>query len=301
MALKIDRGLFNSDFVDNHAILGVAVDADPKNIRKRYLKIARQLHPDSSSLKNDAERQLAQELLSKLVNPAYKTLSQEKELKEYSLLLDLKGKQLNKQQDTVILTSRAAQKLATAGDVSAVYQSELKDLVAKQYESLNDSLEVIGQISELNMVYLMRQSRGTAPAPPRPGPGPGPRPTPKPPPDLVQRAVGRAIEFESQGDFPRAIQELREAIQMNPTHAKIPECHARLANIYFKTKQPTMAKIHARKSLELDSKNELARTILNRVDPTSNGKSGKTQTDKGKAPADKSKGGLFGLFGGKKK
>jgi preprotein translocase subunit Sec63 len=47
MSWKIDRGLFKYDFIDYHAILCVSVDADVKDIRKRYLKIARRLHPDS--------------------------------------------------------------------------------------------------------------------------------------------------------------------------------------------------------------------------------------------------------------
>ncbi|NET50396.1 MAG: J domain-containing protein, partial [Merismopedia sp. SIO2A8] len=46
MALKIDRGLFNTDFTDHHAVLGVPIDASSKDVRKRYLRIARRLHPD---------------------------------------------------------------------------------------------------------------------------------------------------------------------------------------------------------------------------------------------------------------
>lgn len=70
MSFNIDKGLFNSDFIDHHAVLGIPVDADQKGIRKRYLKIARRLHPDSSDLKTAEDRRLASEYLSKLVNPA---------------------------------------------------------------------------------------------------------------------------------------------------------------------------------------------------------------------------------------
>src|SRR3712207_6925717 len=57
----------------------VPVDADVKEIRKRYLDIARRLHPDTCKAASDAEKQLAGELLSKLVNPAYKILSRSEE------------------------------------------------------------------------------------------------------------------------------------------------------------------------------------------------------------------------------
>ena len=77
MSLKIDGGLFTYDFIDHHAILCVPVDADFKEIRKRYLQIARKLHPDSSSLGNESDKQKANQLLSRLVNPAYEKFSVE--------------------------------------------------------------------------------------------------------------------------------------------------------------------------------------------------------------------------------
>lgn len=303
MDLKIDRGLFSSDFIDHHAVLGVPVEADPKAVRKRYLKIARRLHPDSSAITSDEERQLAQELLSKLVNPAYEKLSTQKdnEIKEYNLLLSLKGKQLNQQQDTVVIGSKAAQQLAGSGNVKQAYTEAIQSLSDQQYESLSECLDMIGQISELNMVYLMRQQpkgRSVPPPPPiddKPGPTKEPiKKEPKKPKDLVDRALERAMEFERRGDFPAAIGELREAIQMNPMNPKVASCHSRLANIYFSSKQQTMAKIHARKALETNPQDELARAILDRIE-------GKNKT-KGQQASQKGKSGIFsGLFGGKKK
>ena len=74
MSFQIDRGLFKFDFTDYHAVLGVSVDADVKEVRKQYLKIARLLHPDSSKSNDEAEKQQANMLLTKLVNPAYEQL-----------------------------------------------------------------------------------------------------------------------------------------------------------------------------------------------------------------------------------
>ena len=71
-------GLFQLDMIDHHAVLGFSLVAEPKQVRKRYLKVARQLHPDSLREASDEQRRLAGELLSKQVNPAYETLTQDK-------------------------------------------------------------------------------------------------------------------------------------------------------------------------------------------------------------------------------
>ena len=80
MSFQIDQGLFKFDFIDNHAILGVPISADSKEVRKRYLKIARRLHPDSLTTNSDAVKHQATQLLSKLVNPAYEKLSKDQDL-----------------------------------------------------------------------------------------------------------------------------------------------------------------------------------------------------------------------------
>ncbi|NJN87247.1 MAG: J domain-containing protein [Leptolyngbyaceae cyanobacterium SL_7_1] len=54
MAFNIEQGLFSPEFTDHHAILGVPVNADPKEIRKQYLKIVRRLHPDGFDQENQA-------------------------------------------------------------------------------------------------------------------------------------------------------------------------------------------------------------------------------------------------------
>ncbi|NEQ99126.1 MAG: tetratricopeptide repeat protein [Cyanothece sp. SIO2G6] len=319
MALKIDQGLFSSDFTDHHAILGVPVDATPKDIRKRYLKIARLLHPDSSALKTAAEKQLAHELLSKLVNPAYEKLTQEKEQAEYNLLLKLKGKQANQQQDTVVLTSQAAGKLAGTANFSAEYTSALGQLSTKQYETLAETLDITGQISELNLVYLMKQaqvgngSNQVAPPPtpvPTPVPTPGPTPTPGPPrsgfpptkpsrEEIIKRYLDRSANYEVQNNFPEAIRELREALKFEP---KSGECHSRLGNVYMKAKQHTMAKVHFNQALKLNPNDTVAQAAMRRLDPNAKVPSTEKSTPDKKAKGNgKASGGLFGLFGSKKK
>lgn len=331
MSFKIEQGLFSLDFTDYHAVLGIPVDAEPKEIRKRYLSIARRLHPDSCTTEDEGDRQRAADYLSRLVNPAYEKLSQEKNYTEYCVLLRLKGQQALKQQDTVTLTSDFARRLAAASDLDTSYRAALRELSEKQYQHLNESLSFIGQISELNLVYLMRkEGRGDPVTPPKaespaasPARSPQAAPPPKTPPapltreSLIAAYLRRAQEFETKQDFPRAIQELRDALRMEPTSSV---CHSRLGVIYLKTNQATMAKIHFNKALELDPQDAVALEGKQRLEAPNRKNAASKPDAKGAKPDPKAKvnpkgkpnpkggkpdtkggGGLFGLFGGKRK
>ncbi|WP_088893291.1 DnaJ domain-containing protein [Leptolyngbya ohadii] len=318
MAFKIEQGLFSLNFTDYHAILGVPVDADLNAIRKRYLQIARRLHPDSNSAEDETNRQRAAAFLSKLVNPAYEKLSQEKNYNEYCILVRLKGQQALQQQETVILTSPSALKLANAGDITNTYRSELRELVAQQYEQLDQTIDLIGQISELNLVYLMRkEKKGETPlASPATSPATTasraansqaatPAATAAPPTRdaLIESYLWRAQELENRKDYPKAILELREALKLEPTSST---CHSRLGAIFLKTNQPTMARIHFNKALELNPQDEVALEGKAKLEGSSSSTTATKPTaaksnPKGKKPDTKGGGGLFGLFGGKKK
>ena len=103
MSYKIDSGLFLFDFTDHHAVLGVPVDADFKEIRKRYLQIARRLHPDTCQAASVVDKQLANSLLSKLVNPAYEKFSIERNRAEYVVLLREMSKRLTQEAASIQL------------------------------------------------------------------------------------------------------------------------------------------------------------------------------------------------------
>ena len=85
MVFQIQRGLFSGEFADHYALLGMPLFSDGKDVRKGYLKIARLLHPDSAIL-TSGDKQFAEQLLSKLINPAWECLVQEKTKIEYDLL-----------------------------------------------------------------------------------------------------------------------------------------------------------------------------------------------------------------------
>jgi len=309
MSFQSDQGLAKFDYVDHHAILGVPIDGKVGDIRKRYLKIARSLHPDSCM---EGDKQLASQLLSKLVNPAYEKLTQDKERTEYEVLLRLLGQRLLQQKNGVELKSELAQQLFRADDPDNFYKNSVQDLAEKQYQVLDQAIELIGELSELNLAYLVVKAGkgevtiGRSKQSPTPGstgaaqassltpqqqpaaPAPPPQvSTPSPNQTFVNQYYRRAEEFLAKNNLQQAILELRDALKLEPSDSR---CHALIGTIYLRQNQITMAKVHLNQALKLDPKNATALA-------------GKQQLDKleQKSNAAKQSGGLFGLFGGKKK
>ncbi|MGB3138409.1 MAG: DnaJ domain-containing protein [Nodosilinea sp.] len=314
--MKPDQGLFQADFDDHHAVLGVPVNADPKSVRKRYLTIARRLHPDSLSGTSVALAQQASEILSKLVNPAYETLSQEKSSTEHALILKLKGQTLRRGGVAPAVSSSAAGDLLKAPHLDAAYRQAVSGLAAQQFDQLETVSDAIGTLSELNLVYLYRSSsdrpsassvtpaRITTPRTPAASANASPPPSPRQnQAAILSSYINRAQEYELNKDYSRAILELREAVKTYPNDGT---CHSYLSALYLKAGQGTMARIHARRALEINANDERARAVQSRVDKTSGTSSGGAAKAKASSPKSSSKsgsdkGGFFGLFGGKKK
>ena len=314
--MQLEQGLFKLDFSDYHAVLGIPVSADAKVVRKRYLTIARKLHPDSLSTASTADKQRASELLSKWVNPAYEVLSQDKPSTEHQLVLKLKGQTLGRATKPPEVDSEPAKQLIKAPHVDAAYRQAVNALASEQYDKLDSVLQIIGQLSELNMMYLYRTASSAAasqrsgvtpkaqasptsptatPAAPPPKSGTAPPPPRRSQSTILDSYINRAQEHEQSQDYGQAVLEMREAIKTYPQSAR---CHSYLASLYLKTGQVTMARVHAKRALEITPDNELAKTIQTRL-ARAGGASGKSGTTaKG---SDKSSGGFFGLFGGKKK
>lgn len=309
--MNIDQGLFKLGFADHHAVLGISVDADSKESRKRYLRIARRLHPDSLTAASEEEKQQASELLSRLVNPAYETLCQEKPAAEHALVLRMKGQQLSQQQASIELASETARALLAASNVDYTYTTEIKALAEKQYENLDEFFDITGQISELNLVYLMRKAgapatQKVAPAQPNPVAAgttppssvatPAATPTRRYKETILEGYLNRARELEQKQAYSKAIMELREALRTYPDNA---DCHSQLANVYLKAGQSTMARIHATRALELNAGDEVAQGVQKQLEksaPAAKTRGGTGSDQSGKS----SRGGLFGFFGGKK-
>ncbi|MEH1941119.1 MAG: J domain-containing protein [Nostoc sp.] len=320
MSFKIDRGLFKYDFIDHHAILCVPVDADVKEIRKRYLKIARRLHPDSSSTESAGQKQLGNELLSKLVNPAYEKLCGDRTRTEYILILSQIGKRLVQEATSVTLTSDLAKQLAQTPNLDHFYKSAIAKIGETQYDSLEQALQVVAQVSELNLVYLMRsagKSSAASPPPAQPKVQSGtpqsntpkntpPEPAPAPPKEdsIVEQYVRRAQSLIDKNQFAQAKVELQDALKLEPKNS---HCHSLIAMVYLKQNQLKMAKIHFDNALKLDPNDEAALQWKPKIDKAlgqqpSDHKVTSSPNNGDKQPDKSGSGGLFGgLFGGKKK
>ncbi|MDW8453064.1 MAG: DnaJ domain-containing protein [Oscillatoriaceae cyanobacterium SKYGB_i_bin93] len=324
MSFQIDRGLFKFDnFIDYHAILGLPIDADEKTIRKRYLVISRLLHPDSCKAKSEEEKKLASNLFSKLVSPAYSKLSKERERAEHNILLGLIGKRCIQESNKIEIQSEPARQLSQASDYETTYKTLVNQLAEKQYNTLEQSTNIIAELSELNAVYIMRQENKGAvvnkpplpkpPAPPPPStkadnktkiPGAPPPPPPPPSPTTATSAASssqvdsyyrRAEEFMAIQDFTQAVLQLKDALKIEPKNSR---CHALLGMVYLKQNQPTLAKVHIKNALQLNPNEPVALEAQKMLEKPQ--KPGDKKNKKGNS--EQGGGGFFGsLFGGGKK
>ena len=284
MSFAIKHGLFKLNLTDYHAILGVSLDAEPKQIRISYLKIAQKLHPDKCR-QEPQKMEISGQILSKLVNPAYEQLSRKSNFAEHQLVLTQLGKRLAENKNKVSVDSEEAKELLQAGaSVELVYPKLLKKLTSQQYKSLELVTKQIGAISELNLVYLMlkgdRLASKKTPAqvaqnPVKQTPPPENQPKAKVPknPQTVSQSkatvtqaarkqnsnkmeepttesrvnafVGRAQQYISKKEFDLAVTELRDALRIDPNHGV---AHAVMGQAYLYKQQLTMAKVHIGKA-----------------------------------------------------
>ncbi len=325
MAFAIKHGLFRLNITDYHAILGVPLDDAPKNIRLKYLKIAQQLHPDTC--KGDQVRKdLANSILSKLVNPAYEKLSRKNHFAEHQLVLTQIGKRLAEKSDRMLVASTQAKDLLQSEHkLELVYNEHLKKLIANQYKDLEKVTDKIAIISELNLVYLViKQSRAInredkiqAKAPQQKQPPtkassvkpPQSTSTNKPPEEITPQVrvlsfIRRAKEYIDKNSYSQAIAELRDGLKIDPNNST---CHGLMGKIYLLQNQITMAKVHISKAhkanpqdpIVIEVRKELNKLTKNQDIKAKNGKA--KGSSKSNAPKSDNKGLFSGLFGAKKK
>ncbi len=299
MSFQLERGLFQFDFTDQHAILGVGVNAEETDIRERYTAVARLLHPDSAQWKTDADRQLAVQIFSRLVTHAYGKLSRSSQREDQTIMLQLLSKRLLDEGSQLQIADPLCQQLYQSGaDFEQVYHQILTQMVARQYKHLTESVSVINQISELNLVYLFRKqlqgfkstpsgltSRAVA-AVKEPIPGEPAKASP------IEGALRRADEYLSLKNWGKAVQELREATSVEPSNAR---AHALLGLAYLRQQQTTMAKLSINKAIQLNPKDPQVIQAKQEFDRTASQKTSATR-----ATAKKSEG-IFGFFGNNNK
>ena len=325
MSFAIKHGLFKLNIIDHHAILGASLDANPKTIRLQYLKSAQKLHPDKCRL-DATKAKTAGQILSKLVNPAYEQLSRKDAFAEHQLVLTQIGRHLSENKAKITVKSELARELLKAGDsVQLVYPKLLNKLTCDQYKSLEQIEPKLGEISELNLVYLMlkhesevnrdRQSvkatninektivqdRQTI-AQSTVANSAIPNTEEATAKSRVTVFVDRAQQYIAKGEFDPAIQELRDGLRIDPNHGV---AHAVMGKAYLHKKQLTMAKVHISKACQAEPHNAVvmeSKKMLDKMNKMVN-KSKTSNSGSAKESRSKSTSGSFfgGLFGGKKK
>ena len=308
MSFQIDRGLFLLDFSDFHAILGASIEAEVKQIRKHYLAIARRLHPDSCIAASESDRQIAGQLLSKLVNPAWEKLSQEKNRTDHLLVLKMKGQGAARKRNELEFSSSLARQLLSSNNADHFYRTALKDLSDRQYEQLDQAIELTAQISELNLAYLIAKE-GSSESSASKGQiytnseskKAAAQPIQAKPESLSDQYYRRAEGFTAKGNYAQATIELRDALKIEPNSSR---CHSLMGLVYLRQNQPTMAKIHFTKALSIDPQDAVALEGKQKLEPPAAklpASSSVAKSSPAKPNATNASSGLFGnLFGRKK-
>ncbi len=299
MSFQLDRGLFQFDFTDRHAILGVSVNAEEVDIRERYKTVARLLHPDSAQWKTEEERNFATLLFSRLVTHAYGILSKSSTREEQSIVLQLLAKRTIDEGTNMQILDPLCQELYQSGnDFDVVYDRLLGQMALKQYHDLNQSIQSIEQISELNMVYLVRKQlqsvRSTPPQITNSQPTATQTESPseilaKPSP--IEGSLRRAEEYLTMKNWGKAVLEMREATTIEPNN---PRAHAILGLAYLHQQQKTMAKISMKKAIQLNPKDPHVIRLKQEFDRTNSAIKSTTN-----AAAKQASPGIFGFFKGK--
>lgn len=314
MSFEMKHGLAIFDCPDHYASLGLSIGASKGEIRKRYFKIARSLHPDSCPA--DMDKAEASRMLSKLVNPAYEALSQEKDFEEYKVLLRLVGQRANREVNPSSMQTPGAQELLTANSFEEHYQEQVQQLAQNQFEKLDGILAIVSQLSELNLAYLIRregnpkpgaappmQARATQtqPAAATPETSVSPSPVEQSAPQeaatsqFVNDYCRRAEELIKKNRLNDAIVELRDALKLEPKNSR---CHTLMGSIYLQKKSLKMAKVHFTQALNSDPQNTEAIKGKQKLEKLEK-KSQPAATKQAPKQPERKKG-LFGLFGGKK-
>jgi curved DNA-binding protein CbpA len=318
-SFRLKRGLAEFGYPDHYAVLGLEVDATAGEIRKRYMQLARLLHPDSCS--EEINKTLASQFLSKLVNPAYQVLSQEKERADYSLLLKLVGQRANLEFDVSRFTYQPAQEVLKIETYEESYRSTLQSLIETQYLQLDQSLACIELLSELNLAFLLRRETTKSRAGAQPSSSssnyiPAEPSSPEisvevqakapreniatPSENYVKQYIRRAEELIAKNLFPSAIQELRDALKIEPQNGR---CHCLMGIVYLRQNQPKMAKGHLTQALKVEPENAEALEWMNKLKKLEAHLAKTAQpTAKTTQPGANTteRRGLFRLFGGKK-
>ena len=290
---------------DPYAVLGIPVTADPQRIMKRYRTVAKVLHPDRYGLADPSTRDWVTQVLARIVNPAYGKIKDDLGQREILALVRLQA--LKNMKDGVQVHSDIARSLRQQAvqNTEIFYEQQVSRIADEMYavpEQLEDRIQ---SLLELNSVYLqikqgeqqpLRQRRTGLMSPPS-VPNPAARPAPGAnasngplssglgsPQHYAQRHYDRAKHYAQNADWKDAIQELKDAIRLDPNCSNY---HALMGFIHLKQEQMGMARVYFKQALKLNPDDKLAKRFSQYLP--------KPVVSEPSVP--EAKRGLFGLFG----
>jgi curved DNA-binding protein CbpA len=292
---------------DPYAILGLAVTADDRRLLKRYRQIAKLLHPDVHAQKDQAIRDFTSQVLTRLVNPAYQRLKQDKGRSETLATLRFKVRRLSREEKLVPRQETGKRLMAAPeAEVDVFYEQALSELAENQYQSAKQFAQQTLAIAELNLIYLRRKMGDPVIREKRSGlvasatvqasvsitPDDTSTSAEPAPINYAQKHITRAKTYIASKKYAQAIQELRDAVRLEPDNG---DYHTMLGQAYLFNKMEGMAKVHIRQALKLNSRSAVALKYAHQLnidtrDLTKN-------TDKSQK---KNGHGLFGMFAKKR-
>jgi curved DNA-binding protein CbpA len=287
---KINKGLASYGISDHYAILGLPMTTDAAQIRKKFLKLAKILHPDVFG-RTPEEKDTATKYFSKMVSPAYQLLNSDRERGEYLATLRMFAQNKKQKEEVPTLSSELAQKLYRIPH-EITYKQYVEQVSPKQYETLDSILEYTATLSELNLVYLFTQTSltftsGSSAAsasefqPTNATVNAEATPAAKPAQSPALRNLNMAELFISKKQWTDALKELISAEKLDPNNAKV---YALKGLVQMNQNAAAIAKASFQKALKLDPKEPMALKYINQVNAA---------TKPPEKPPEK-KGGLFG-------
>ncbi len=259
---------------------------EPTQIRKKFLKLAKILHPDVFG-RTTEEKESATKYFSKMVSPAYQLLNSDRERGEYLATLRMFAQGKKQKEETPTLSSEIAQKLYRIPH-EITYKQYVEEVAPKQYETLDSIMEYTATLSELNLVYLFTQnsisfSSGSSAAAPSGSQAANAEATPaaKPTQSPALRNLNMTELFISKKQWTDALKELISAEKLDPNNAKV---YALKGLVQMNQNAAAIAKASFQKALKLDPKEPTAVKYINQVS---------VPTKPPEKPPEK-KGGLFG-------
>ncbi|MBG1241789.1 J domain-containing protein [Nostoc sp. NZL] len=252
---------------DPYAVLGISVIADDRQIFKRYHTLAKLLHPDRYSKSCNPDQELATAIFSRLINPAYEQLKHRH--KRLIAIAMLRSDARVLEQKALSSQSAIAQEIMEMSTPQAelFYEEAIACYAEAQYKSLAQFYQVTQQISILNLVYLrlhkpdlflpQKAVRIIPEVEVKPVKLTLSEQTDIKPvlTNYAQRHYQRAIEYVRLAKWALAVQELRDAIKLEPNNS---DYYALLGSVHFQQKFLGMARVYICQALKLNPQNSLA-------------------------------------------